>query len=93
MLPPMWLYVRVNQHGPTAHGVWLPLFLVWLILHPILVLVLAVTLVVDASLWLAGASYHHYTLLLYRCLGVLAATRGTVVSVHSDEAVVDINFA
>jgi hypothetical protein len=93
MFPPMLLYVRVSPHGNTGHGVWLPLFLVWLILLPIVVLVLAVTIVVDALLWLAGQSYHHYTLLLVRCLGMLGATRGTVVSIRSEEAVVDINLA
>jgi hypothetical protein len=93
MFPPMLMYVRINTQGKTGHGVWLPLFLVWLILLPILVLVLVVTIVVDAALWLAGQSYHHYTLLLARCLGLLGATRGLVVSVRSETAIVDINFA
>ena len=93
MFPPMLLYVRVNPHGTTAQGVWLPLFLVWLILLPIVIFVLAVTLVVDSALWIAGQSYHHHTLLLARCIGLLGATRGLVVSIRSDEAIVDINFA
>ena len=93
MFPPMLLYVRVNPHGTTAHGVWLPLFLVWLILLPFVVFVLAVTLVVDLALLLAGQSYHHYTLLLARSIGLLGATRGLAVSVRSEEAIVDINFA
>jgi hypothetical protein len=89
----MLMYIRVNTQGKSGHGVWLPLFLVWLILLPIVVFILSVTVVVDSALWLAGQSYHHYTLLLARCLGLLGAIRGLVVSIRSEEAIVDINFA
>jgi hypothetical protein len=93
MLPPMLLYVRVGSHQRAGHGVWLPLFLVWLILLPIFALVLAVTVAVDAALLLAGQDYHHYTELLFRCFGVLGATRGTEVRIDADKAVIDICFA
>ena len=43
-------------------------------------------------LFLVGQSYHHYTLLLLRAFEVLGATRGTVVRVHADENVVDIDL-
>jgi hypothetical protein len=92
MFPPMLLYLRFGTLERPGVGLWLPLFLVWLILLPLMVLVLLVTMLVDAVLFLVGQSYHHYTLLLFRCLGLLGATRGTVVHVHSDKTIVDIDL-
>jgi small-conductance mechanosensitive channel len=92
MFSPMLLYLRFGTLERPGFGMWLPLFLVWLILLPIVVLVLVVTMLVDVVLFLAGQSYHHYALLLFRCLGVLEATRGTVVRVHSDKTIVDIDL-
>jgi len=73
-------------------GVWLPLFLVWLILLPLVVLVLLITMTADVLLFFAGQSYHHYTLLLFGVFGMLGATRGTVVSIRSEKNVVDIEL-
>lgn len=90
MFPPMLLHLRFGR--PERHGLWLPLFLVWLILLPLVALVLLIAIAVDAALFLGGASYHNYTLVLFRCLGVLAASRGTTVRVRSNESVVSIDL-
>jgi len=92
MFPPMLMYLRIDPPDRRRIGLWLPLLLVWLILLPIVVLILALTLVADAALILAGQRYHHYTLLLFRCLEVLSATRGTVVRIDSDKAAIDVEF-
>ncbi len=92
MFPPMLLYLRVSTPERSRHGLWLPLFLIWLLLLPLVVLVLAVSVAVDFVLLLGGQAYHHYTLFLLRAFGLLGATRGTVVHVHSDETNVDIEF-
>ncbi|PKQ15722.1 MAG: hypothetical protein CVT67_08370 [Actinobacteria bacterium HGW-Actinobacteria-7] len=92
MFPPMLLYVRVGTQARPGIGLWLPLFLVWLILLPIVVLVLLIALVVDIALFLAGQSYHHYTLLLFSTFGVLGALRGTLVSIRTEENVVEIDL-
>lgn len=93
MFPPMLLYVRVSSPGRPRPGVWLPLFLVWLFLLPLFVLAVVVTAIIDVVLFLAGQKYHHYTLLLFRCLETLGATRGTVVNVHAeDDNVVEIDL-
>ena len=92
MVPPMLLYVRVGTLERPGFGIWLPLFLVWLILLPIVVLVLLITMVVDVVLFLVNQPYHHYTLLLFRCFGVLGATKGTVVSIRSVENVINIDL-
>ena len=93
MYPPMLLHVRVGTPQRPRFGIWLPLFLVWLILLPIVLLVLVVTVLVDVVLFIVGERYHNYTLLLFRCLGVLAATRGTEVRIHADTTDVDICFS
>lgn len=90
MFPPTLLHLRFGT--PEGHGLWLPLFLVWLILLPLVVLVLLIAIVADAVLFVGGASYHHTTLLLLRCLGVLAASRGTSVRVRSKQSVVTIDL-
>jgi hypothetical protein len=92
MLPPMLLYLRSGTPERPGLGMWLPLFLVWLLVLPIVVLVLVLTIVADAVLFLAGGRYYHYTLLLLRCFGVLGATRGTAVHIHANENVVDIDL-
>ncbi len=92
MFPPMLLYVRVTNEERRRRGVWLPLFLVWLILLPIVVLVAVIAVLADVVLFLAGEPYHRYTLLLFRSFGVLAAARGTTVSIHSSHDVVDIDL-
>ena len=92
-MPPMLMHVRISTPERTRPGVWLPLFLVWLILLPLVALILAVALIVDLALLVAGESYHHYTLLLIGCFELLAATRGSVVRVHGDNTDVDICFA
>jgi small-conductance mechanosensitive channel len=92
MVPPMLLYLRIGTEERPGVGLWLPLFLVWLILLPIVVLVLVVTVVVDTALFLTGQAYHHYTYLLARSVGVLDATRGLVVSIRSERTVVNIEL-
>ncbi|MDO8915983.1 MAG: hypothetical protein Q7W16_07875 [Coriobacteriia bacterium] len=92
MFPPMLLYLRVGTLERPGIGLWLPLFLVWLILLPLVALVLVITMLVDVVLFFAGQRYHHYTLLLLSCFGVLGATRGTVVRIHSDKTIVDLDL-
>jgi hypothetical protein len=92
MLPPMILRLRVGTAERPGHALWLPLFLIWLILVPFAVVALAITLLVDAALILIARPYHHYTLLLFRGLGLLGATRGLVVSIRSEEHVVDFDL-
>jgi hypothetical protein len=92
MFPPMLLYLRHGDPETAGPGIWLPLFLVWLLLLPIAVLAFVLTMVADVVLFLVGERYHHYTLLLLGCLGLLGAMRGTVVHVRDRENVVDFDL-
>ena len=86
----MWLHVA--PPGEREHRIWLPLFLLWLILLPFLLLAFLVAMLADVVLFLVGSRYHHYTLLLLRCCEVLGDTRGMVVHVHSKQTNVDLVF-
>lgn len=72
--------------------VWLPLFLLWPLLLLVALLSFAVTLIADLVLLLVGRPYHHYTVLVYRCLELIAETRGMTVRVNSDENNVDMTL-
>ena len=92
MFPPMLLYLRVGTPERPGPGIWLPLFLVWLILLPIVVLVLLITVLTDVVLFFVGQPYHAYTLLLLRCFGVLGAAKGTAVSIHAHTNVINVEL-
>lgn len=92
MLPPLLMYLNVGQPGARRVRLWLPLFLVWLLLLPLVVLALALTILADVVLTLAGQDYHSYTLLLLGLLGLVADLRGMTVKIHSDDTNVDIEF-
>lgn len=92
MLPPLLLYVRVGSAAKSGIGLWLPLFLVWLIFLPVLILVLIIAAATDIVLLLLGRTYHHYTLLLLGCSRLLGATRGTTIHVNSKDGIVDIDL-
>lgn len=91
ILPPLSMWLRVERPDrPRPVRIWLPLFLVWLLLLPLIVLVLLMTLIVDLVLFIAGERYHHYSLLLLNCFQVLAETRGTVVRIRGEQTIVDL---
>lgn len=93
IVPPLTMWLRVEQPARRPFRLWLPLVLVWLLLLPFFVLLVAIAAVVDVVLFLAGEEYHHYTLLLFRLCQVLAETRGTVVRVRGVNTVVDVTIA
>ncbi len=93
MIPPLSMWLHIESPGHRRVRLWLPLFLVWLILLPLMVLVMAIAIVVDVGLYVAGQSYHHYTLLLLGVLEVLADTRGTVVRVYGTDAIVNVTIS
>jgi len=46
-MPPYLISLRVTDQGRTKFRLWLPLFLLWLVLLPLLVLALVVTVLLD----------------------------------------------
>jgi hypothetical protein len=51
---------------------------------------LAVAVVVDAVLLLAGRRYHHYTVLLLRSIAAVSQTRGMVIRFSNVKTAVDM---
>lgn len=91
-LPPWIIDVRVREEGSRGFHIWLPLFLLWPLLLLIVVPVLVGTLIADLVLLIGGARYHHYTLLVLRIFGVLAAARGTHVRANDSGNHVDVDI-
>ena len=92
IFPPLSMWVHIVPKDQRGMRLWLPLFLIWLLLLPLVLLVFVFATITDVLLWLAGRPYHHYSLLLFRGLGVLAATRGTVIRINGDDTVVDVTI-
>jgi hypothetical protein len=91
-LPPLVIDVRVRETGMRSFRIWLPFFLLWPILFIVIGFVLLVTALVDVALFISGARYHHYTLLVLGSLRVLAAVRGTHVNALSDDSHVKVDI-
>jgi hypothetical protein len=92
MLPSMLLYLCIGTPERPGRGMWLPLFLVWLLLLPLAILAVLFTLLADVVLLIVGRPYHHYTLLLLRCLGLLGATRSAELRIDSGTNIVNMRF-
>ncbi len=93
IMPPLVIDVRIREKGATKDvHVWVPFFLLWPLLLVIGGFALAVTAIVDLALWLAGARYHHYSLLLIGAIGVVAESRGTRAHIDGTDARVDVDI-
>jgi hypothetical protein len=85
--------VRVHESEGRRFRIWLPVILLWPLLLIVVGFALVVTVLVDLVLYLAGARYYHYTLLLLGALKLLAECRGTHAHVLSrDQSVVDVDI-
>lgn len=90
ILPPLVVDVRVRETGARSFRIWFPLFLLWPLLLVVVGFALTVSLLVDLALLMAGARYHHYTLLLLHAFHLLAEVRGTRAYIRSAGVDIDI---
>ena len=92
----LWPYVMDMTIDPPERNrpihLWLPLFLRWPLMAIVALLAFAVTIPVDVVLFLVTRPYHHFTLFVYRCLELLAETRGLSVRVNADRSVIDMTL-
>ena len=91
-VPPLSMWLTIEHPTRSATRLWLPLFLVWLLLLPVLVIAFAATIVTDLVLYTSGRRYHHYTLLLLHLCEVLGDSRGLIVRVKAQDSNVDMAF-
>jgi hypothetical protein len=89
-IPPCLLYLRV--HNEEHHfGLWLPLFLAWIILAALLIALLPLFLIVLIVAFTAG--WGEFMLLLGpRLYTILCALRGLKVDVNKTGEKVEITF-
>ena len=80
-MPPYLISLRVMDQGRTKFRLWLPLFLLWLVLLPLLVLALVVTVLLDLLTLPMGNAFR-FTRFLFGVMGVVSAVRGTEVRIN-----------
>ena len=90
--PPAILDMRFPRVDGRRFHLWLPIFLLWPLLWLLELLILVPAIVADVVLWLLGQEYHHYSLLLLRCFGLLGETRGMIVRVKAKQADIDVTI-
>ena len=92
-MPPVLMKLRVRQSGRHGFGLWLPLFLAWLLLLPLLLAALPLVLLADLIMLALG---YRFLLLrsLWALLSLVSAMRGLKVSVDArgSRDCVDINI-
>jgi hypothetical protein len=86
ILPPLVIDVRVREPGKRGFRIWFPFVILWPLLFLIVGFLLLITVLVDMALLIAGAEYHHYTLLVLSTFRLLAYTRGTHARVNSSDS-------
>ncbi len=80
-IPPYAVALRIAEQERTKFRIWFPLFLLWPLAVPLLMLTFIATLVVDAVRLLAGQK-GTYTRLAVGVLGVVGETRGVEVFIQ-----------
>ena len=90
-MPPYFVAMRVVEQERTKFKIWFPLFLLWPLVLPFLVLTFIAALLVDAVRFLAGQK-GAYTRLLVGVLGIVGETRGTEVFVQDSNHTVALRL-
>jgi hypothetical protein len=80
-IPPYAVALRIVEQGRTKFRIWFPLFLLWPLAVPLLILTFMATLLVDAVRMLAGHR-DSYTRLAVGVLEVVGETRGVEVCIQ-----------
>jgi hypothetical protein len=84
--------VRDRTRDSRAIRIWFPFFILWPLLFVLVAFVVLVTALVDIALWLLGARYHRYTLLVLSSMALLSQTRGTHAHIDSNGSHVDVDI-
>jgi hypothetical protein len=80
-MPPYAVALRIVEQERTKFRIWFPLFLLWPLAVPFLILTFVATLLVDAFRLLSGQR-GAYTRLLEGVLGGVGETRGVEVFIQ-----------
>ena len=88
---PLFLKLRVRSKCGRRFGIWLPLFLAWLIIFPLLLLPAPIILIVSFALWKRGTG----KLILgfyWTIFSLIANLSGLKLDIQSKEEIVYINL-
>lgn len=90
ILPPLVIDVRVRQDGSRGFRLWLPLFLLWPLFLPLVLVVVFAAIVADVLRAIAGARYHQYTAFTVGALQLFAELRGTRADIVTSDSLVHV---
>jgi hypothetical protein len=88
---PLILKLRIKDKNQRRFGIWLPLFLIWLIVLPLLALLAPLVLLAALILWPSGKG----RLVLYSYMAIFSLIfnlSGLKVDVQSKDSIVYINL-
>jgi hypothetical protein len=88
---PLILKLRIKDKNQRRFGIWLPLFLIWLIVLPLLALLAPLVLLAALILWPGGKG----RLVLYSYLAIFSLIfnlSGLKIDVQSKDSIVYINL-
>jgi len=92
ILPPLVIDVRVQERGKRSVRIWFPFVILWPLLLLVIGFLLIVSVLVDLALLVAGAEYHHFTLLVLTTTGLLAQVRGTRAHIDTPSTFVTLDI-
>ena len=88
---PLILKLRIKDKNQKRFGIWLPLFLIWLIVLPLLALPAPLVLLVAVILWPSG--YGRLTLYSYGAIfNLIGNMSGLKVDIQSKDSIVYIDL-
>jgi len=88
---PLILKLRIKDKNQRRFGIWLPLFLIWLIVLPLLALPAPLVLLAAAILWPSG--YGRLVLNSYGAIfNLIGNMSGLKVDIQSKDSIVYINL-
>jgi hypothetical protein len=84
IMPPWLIDVRVKEPGKKGFRIWVPFVIFWPLMLALGLVALVVSAILDAVLFIVGAKYHHFTMLLISFIEVFSECRGMKVDVQEE---------
>jgi hypothetical protein len=88
-LPPMLFHIRIRPSGRKGFGIWLPMFLLWPLLVPLMAAVIVLALVAD----FASVFRFRLTMMSVAVWVLICEMRGVRVAVEGKRSGTDVKIS
>ena len=82
MIPPMTMRLTIYEKGQRKIHLWLPLFLLYILLLPFILILIPFVLLIGFGMWLFGMGRNPVAVLAW-IYELWCATRGTIIETQS----------